>query len=184
MQTDHFFTAGHRTGGCSAVKPWGVTSITPGLPNPCCSSSCLTQLWIQRFWDPGRFLVWFSSLPPCTVPTSFFYWQWRKGWKHPWFRVRCFSPEHSESHTVFWSDAASSISRSHKPLCEPSRMSEGVNVPEPAVFRRRLQFQLNQTNFTVTFYQRQKSKLFLYTWAHLLHVEVQSSTYRSASHNM
>ena len=44
MKTDHFFITGQQTGGCSAVKPWGATSITPGLPNTCCSSSCLAQV--------------------------------------------------------------------------------------------------------------------------------------------
>lgn len=29
MQTDHFFMAGHRTGGCSAVKPWGWRASLP-----------------------------------------------------------------------------------------------------------------------------------------------------------
>lgn len=65
------------------------------------------------------------------------------------------------------------------------RVSECAS--ETAGFRGRLQFQLTQTNFTDTFYQRHKSKLmketwvsctmlkvfFLNTWAHLLNVEIQ-----------
>lgn len=71
MKTDHFFITGQQTGASSAVKLWGMTSIAPGLPNTCCWRSCLAQVGIQRFWDPGTFPGWFSPLPPSVVSMRF-----------------------------------------------------------------------------------------------------------------
>lgn len=107
-------------------------------------------------------------------------------------RREMFSPEHPELPACFvYYLPLQDACLFDQPLSQAPMwiLNEQVSecASETAGFRGRLQFQLTQTNFTVTFYQRQKSKImketwvsctmlkvfFLNMWAHLLNVEIQ-----------
>lgn len=184
------FHVGHRCQGCSTVQAppprappasQGKQEMGEGL------AGGLAALRLR-----ARFPVLLPSLPPCVVPTSFLLTLVCTCWEHPWFGVRCFSPEHAELTECFvcylpLPDAC----LFDQPLSQAPVwiLNERVRecASETAGFRGRLQFQLTQTNFSVTFHQRQRSKLmketwvsytilkvfFLNTWTHLLNVEIQ-----------
>lgn len=118
-----------------------------------CSWCYLAQVWIQRFWDPGRFPVWSSCLTPCVVTMPFLLTMIHM-LEASLIQIEMFqsrTPRNSQH--ILFAVTYLDVCLFDKPQSQAPMwifLNEQVSkcTLETAVFRRRLQFQLNQTSFT------------------------------------